>query len=100
MERNPFDANAIYKLINSAVAGLLLFSVNFAVAQTPFYQGKTITMIASRAPGGTGDLRDKLLMPFLRKYIPGNPNIVMDYMDGAAAAKRPTSCTAAPGRTA
>ena len=87
MGLNPFNANGIYKLINSAVAGLLLFSVNFAVAQTPFYQGKTITMIASRAPGGTGDLRDKSLLPFLRKYIPGNPNIVMDYMDGGGGRK-------------
>jgi hypothetical protein len=45
MGLNPFNANEIYKSIYLAVAGLLPFSVNFAVAQTPFYQGKTITMM-------------------------------------------------------
>jgi tripartite-type tricarboxylate transporter receptor subunit TctC len=66
---------------------LCLSAPALAIAQTEFYQAKTITMIASRAPGGTGDLRDKALLPFLRKYIPGNPNIVMDYMDGGGGRK-------------
>jgi tripartite-type tricarboxylate transporter receptor subunit TctC len=70
-----------------ALAFLWLTVVNPADAQSLFYQGKTITMIASRAPGGTGDLRDKSLLPFLRKYIPGNPNLVMDYMDGGGGRK-------------
>jgi len=45
-------------------------------AQTAFYQGKTVTVIVSTAPGGTGDLRIKALLPFLRKHIPGNPTLV------------------------
>ena len=48
----------------------------------PFYQGKTITVIAGTAPGGIGDNRVKSMVPFLRKYIPGNPAIVVQYMDG------------------
>jgi tripartite-type tricarboxylate transporter receptor subunit TctC len=51
-------------------------------AQAPFYQGKTITIIAGTAPGGIGDNRVKAMNPFLRKYIPGNPAIVVQYMDG------------------
>ncbi len=51
-------------------------------AQAPYYQGKTITVIAGTAPGGIGDNRVKSLNPFLRKYIPGNPAIVVQYMDG------------------
>jgi tripartite-type tricarboxylate transporter receptor subunit TctC len=70
-----------------ALAVLWLSALDPANAQSQFYQGKTITMIASRAPGGTGDLRDKALLPFLRKYIPGNPNVVMDYMDGGGGRK-------------
>jgi tripartite-type tricarboxylate transporter receptor subunit TctC len=50
--------------------------------QAPFYQGKTITIIAGTAPGGIGDNRVKAMVPFLRKYIPGNPAIVVQYMDG------------------
>ena len=74
-----FNPTRISSLIYSTAAILILFPLTFAFAQTPFYQGKTITMIASRAPGGTGDLRDKTLLPFLRKHIPGNPTIVMEY---------------------
>jgi tripartite-type tricarboxylate transporter receptor subunit TctC len=56
-------------------------------AQTAFYQGKTVTVIVSTAPGGTGDLRIKALLPFLRKHIPGNPTLVTEYMDGGGGRK-------------
>jgi hypothetical protein len=56
-------------------------------AQTPFYQGKTITIIQAREPGGTGDMRVRALIPFLRKYIPGEPAIVSEYMPGGGGRK-------------
>ena len=56
-------------------------------SQTNFYQGKTVTVIASTAPGGTGDLRVKAVLPFLRKHIPGNPTVVIEYMDGGGGRK-------------
>ena len=65
-----------------------------AYSQAPFYQGKTITVIASTSPAGTGDLRVKALLPFLRKHIPGNPTLVLEYMDGGGGAKRQTTCSA------
>jgi tripartite-type tricarboxylate transporter receptor subunit TctC len=58
-----------------------------AYAQSNFYQGKTITIIASTAPGGTGDLRVKSMVPTLRKHIPGNPTIIIEYMDGGGGRK-------------
>jgi len=64
-----------------------MFSLTSAFAQAPFYQGKTITVIATTAPGGTGDLRVKAVVPFLRKHIPGNPTIVIEYMDGGGGRK-------------
>ncbi|HWP59674.1 MAG TPA: hypothetical protein VNL14_17415 [Candidatus Acidoferrales bacterium] len=56
-------------------------------SQAPFYQGKTVTVIASATLGGTGDLRVRAVVPFLRKYIPGNPTVVIEYMDGAGGRK-------------
>jgi hypothetical protein len=53
-------------------------------AQAPFYQGKTITVVQGV---GTGDLRRKALFPYLRKYIPGNPIIVSEYMPGGGDRK-------------
>jgi tripartite-type tricarboxylate transporter receptor subunit TctC len=68
------------------LAGVYLFA-GAALAQAPFYQGKTIMMIVSTAPGGTGDLRVKAMAPVLRKHIPGNPTIAMEYMDGGGGRK-------------
>lgn len=61
--------------------------VSLAEAQAPFYQGKTVTLIQGREPGGTGDLRTKSLAPFLQKYLPGNPMVIMEYMPGAGGRK-------------
>ena|SRR5689334_7798121 len=58
-----------------------------AHAQAPFYQGKTVTVIVGTSPAGTGDLRVKALIPFLRKHIPGNPSLVLEYMDGGGGRK-------------
>ena len=55
--------------------------------QAPFYQGKTIALIQAGEPGGTGDMRVKAVIPFLRKYIPGNPNILVEYMPGGGGRK-------------
>jgi tripartite-type tricarboxylate transporter receptor subunit TctC len=58
-----------------------------ALAQAPFYQGKTITVIATTSPGGTGDMRVKAILPTLRKHIPGSPTLVIEYMDGGGGRK-------------
>lgn len=54
----------------------------FGFPQTPFYQGKVITVIQGRDPGGTGDMRSKAVTQFLQKYIPGSPTIIHEYMGG------------------
>jgi tripartite-type tricarboxylate transporter receptor subunit TctC len=66
---------------------LLIIAPGLALAQTPFYEGKTVTIIQGRDPGGTGDIRARTLVPFLQKYIPGNPNVVMEYMPGGGSRK-------------
>ncbi len=59
-----------------------LFAACPAYTQTPYYQGKTITVMQGRDPGGTGDMRARAITQFLPKYIPGNPTIVHEYMPG------------------
>jgi tripartite-type tricarboxylate transporter receptor subunit TctC len=56
-------------------------------AQTSFFQGKTIAIVQGRDPGGTGDMRVRALVPFLQKYIPGNPSVVSEYMPGGGSRK-------------
>lgn len=64
-----------------------LFAPALAAAQGHFYEGKTIRIIQGRNPGGSGDLRVKAMVPFLQKYIPGNPTIVQEYMPGGGGRK-------------
>jgi tripartite-type tricarboxylate transporter receptor subunit TctC len=56
-------------------------------AQAPFYQGKTITVLQGRGPGGSGDMRARAVTQFLPKYIPGNPTIVHEFMAGGGGLK-------------
>jgi tripartite-type tricarboxylate transporter receptor subunit TctC len=62
---------------------VLLCNLNVQ-AQTPFYQGKTITIIVSTKAGDVYDLYPRLVSEFLPKYIPGNPNIIIQNVAGAA----------------
>ncbi|HET7394101.1 MAG TPA: hypothetical protein VFK25_09935, partial [Candidatus Binatia bacterium] len=52
-------------------------------AEQPFYSGKTVSIIAGFAPGGTIDIRARLFARHLSKYIPGNPSIVVQNTVGA-----------------
>ena len=64
-----------------------LFNGGVALPQSSFFQGKTVTILESSAPGGVGSMRTKAIAPFLQKYIPGNPTVVMQYMDGGGGRK-------------
>ena len=47
-----------------------------------FYAGKTITILLGHPPGGSYDLYARLAAQYLRKYLPGQPNIVVTYRPG------------------
>jgi tripartite-type tricarboxylate transporter receptor subunit TctC len=69
------------------ILAVLLFLVAAvpAQAQTPFYQGKTITIVVGTKAGDVYDLYPRLLSEFLPKYIPGQPNIIIQNVAGAAS---------------
>jgi tripartite-type tricarboxylate transporter receptor subunit TctC len=87
---NPFNGSKVQPF---KVFGLLIFSVvellnplnlERASAQTtPFYKGKTITMVVASTVGGGYDLWARLAARYMVKYIPGNPSIVVQNMPGA-----------------
>jgi tripartite-type tricarboxylate transporter receptor subunit TctC len=49
-----------------------------------FYRGKTVTVIVSNPAGGGYDLLARTIAPTLAKQIPGNPNVIVQNMPGAA----------------
>jgi tripartite-type tricarboxylate transporter receptor subunit TctC len=86
MERENVWHNGIARTV---IYLLLIWSAvaDYALAQTPVYQDKTITVVAATDPGGTADMRIRAVVSFLRKHIAGNPTIVVEYMPGGGGRK-------------
>lgn len=69
------------------VVAALFGSIPLFAQPTPYFQGKTIVLIQGREPGGTGALRVQAAIPFLKKYLPGEPIIVAQFMPGGGGRK-------------
>jgi tripartite-type tricarboxylate transporter receptor subunit TctC len=64
---------------------LVFLSPIAALAQAPFYQDKTLRIIAGYGAGSVDDAWTRMIAQYLVKYIPGNPNIIVQNMPGAGA---------------
>ena len=62
---------------------LLILASGNLHAQTDFYKGKTIRVIIGYSAGGTNDLWARTVARFWGKYIPGNPDLIVQNMPGA-----------------
>jgi tripartite-type tricarboxylate transporter receptor subunit TctC len=60
-----------------------LWRVPSSGAQTPFYEGKTITVVIG-ATGGSLNVGARIVARHLGKHIPGNPTVIVQNMTGAA----------------
>lgn len=73
------------------LAGALALSVamNSAAADTvsDFYSGKTVTIVIAAGAGGSHSAYSLLLVPYLKKNMPGNPTFVVQHMPGAGGTK-------------
>jgi tripartite-type tricarboxylate transporter receptor subunit TctC len=77
-----------------AAAGLISLTLAISLANAAqadsvadFYQGKTVTVIVGYSAGGGYDVYARTMAPYLKKYIPGNPNVVVQNMEGAGSLK-------------
>lgn len=66
---------------------LLVFLPGAAFPQTPFYSGKTLNVVLGTDPGGASSVRLRTITPYLSKYIPGGPKVVIEYMEGGGGRK-------------
>ena len=62
---------------------MLFASANSAVAQEPFYKGKTVRVIVGGSAGRGYDTYTRVIARHLGKHVPGNPNFVVENMTGA-----------------
>src|SRR5262245_51499079 len=67
-----------------AMLAALLFATP-AGAQDTFYKAKTITLVVGYSAGGGYDQYARLVARHLGRHIPGNPNVIVQNMPGAAS---------------
>ncbi|MFQ5851318.1 MAG: Bug family tripartite tricarboxylate transporter substrate binding protein [Candidatus Binatia bacterium] len=53
--------------------------------EKPFYKGKTVRIIVCCTPGGFYDRWARLFARYLGRYIPGNPDFIVQNMPGAGS---------------
>ena len=82
------------KLLVSLTVVLLWCSA--VKAQTPFYQGKTVTILVGTKAGDVYDLYPRLLAEFWPKHIPGGPNIIVQTFLEPALSSQPIKSTTSP----
>jgi tripartite-type tricarboxylate transporter receptor subunit TctC len=79
-----------------------LFYVSLAPAHgDDFYKGKTLNIVVGYSPGGGFDTNARLLSRHIAKHIPGEPNVIVTNMPGAASqtAVKYLNATAPPDGT-
>lgn len=76
-------------MIQTTLLGLcflfLLLNSGADAQNTPFYQGKSIRVIAGTTPGGTYDRWARMFARYMPKYIPGSPDMIVQNMPGAGS---------------
>jgi tripartite-type tricarboxylate transporter receptor subunit TctC len=56
-----------------------------ADALADFYRGKQINLVVGYGTGGGYDVYARLIARYLGRYIPGNPDVIVQNMPGAAS---------------
>src|SRR6266567_5805094 len=80
-----FGPGAKIALIAALGLAALGGGVSGAAAQGAVsFKGKTVTLLIGSDPGGGTDASGRLIALHLRKYLPGEPNIVVQNMPGAS----------------
>ena len=72
----------------AALVALSLMAAPGASADSvaEFYRGKNVTIVAATGAGSGYGLQGRVLANHLKKHIPGNPNVIMQFMPGGGAA--------------
>jgi tripartite-type tricarboxylate transporter receptor subunit TctC len=74
------------KIISALAVGVFsLWCDSTGQAKEPFYQGKTVTILAGTGAGNVYDIFARLFARHMGKHIPGNPEIIVQNMPGAAS---------------
>ena len=71
--------------VSSSIIFIALSFCDPALAQDNFFSGKTVRIVVGSIPGGGYDYWARLLARHMSKYIPGNPELVVQNMPGGGS---------------
>src|SRR4029450_7667170 len=73
-------------LVVDVLAGVLAAgAAQPGLARAGFYRGKTVTIVVGYSAGGGYDQYARLVARHLGRHIPGQPNVIVQNMPGAAS---------------
>jgi tripartite-type tricarboxylate transporter receptor subunit TctC len=72
------------RFLRLLLAGMGALTAGPEALAADFYQGKTLTVIVGYAPGGGVDTTARAVTRHLGRFIPGNPAVTVQNMEGAA----------------
>ncbi len=78
-------------IVTGAVAALAIGLAGVgeagAASVEELYKGKTLTILIGHPPGGSYDLYAQLAAAHLGRFIPGQPNVIVQHMPGGGGSK-------------
>jgi len=74
----------VFRILFFLLSSACLVSSVLAQAE-PFYKGKTVRIIVGFTPGGLYDRWGRLLARYMPRYLPGNPEMMVQNMPGAGS---------------
>jgi tripartite-type tricarboxylate transporter receptor subunit TctC len=79
--------SAFARLLCAAACVALGANAAAAEGAADFYKGKTVQIVVGFGVGGGYDLYARALSRYLGKHLPGNPNVVVQNMEGAGSVR-------------
>ena len=75
----------IFRTLLSCLLLLGMVSSNAHAQSDPFFKGKQIKIIVGFTAGGIVDLWARLFIQYMGKYIPGNPDVIVQNVPGGGS---------------
>ena len=75
--------STLREAVRLALVAAAVLASSPAVAQQPFYKGKRLAVLVNFAPGGSTDIEGRLFARHIARHLEGEPNVVVQNMDGA-----------------
>src|SRR4051812_15940575 len=73
------------RMVLALAAGLTVCVAETVAAEAPadFYKGKIVKLVMSAGEGGGYGTYVNAIVPYMQRYLPGNPKIIVQHMQGA-----------------